>query len=41
MKKSYKRPMLRQHGAVERVTLGMTGSFNDGPMMAGTMMMNP
>mgnify|MGYP000957126088 CR=1 FL=1 len=32
MKKAYKRPMLRQHGAVERVTLGMAGSGGD--MMA-------
>lgn len=39
MKKAYQRPTLRQHGAVERVTLAMMGSFNDaGGMGAMTMM---
>lgn len=37
MKKTYQRPTLRQHGAVEQLTLGMMGSYSD---MMGAMMMN-
>lgn len=38
-KKTYQKPRLLRHGSVERVTLDMTGSANDGGGMGLTMRM--
>ena len=37
-KKTYKRPALKQLGAVTTLTLGMTGSYDDSMTLAPQMM---